>query len=511
MPAIPINPDKATFTAYARAVEAVVPLVYKLPNDGLFAWSAFAALESSSAYAFLLESAETGKNGRYSFMSADPRRRIQLVDGQLHIYDAAGTLLKQTSCRDPLTDLEHYLLAYRQTPADNPDLPPFLGGVVGYLGYDCVHYFEPVGDMKADLLNVPDMLWLQTDCVAIFDHYRQELFLVKNCYREDNAGEHWEQCYDAAVAQLKQFLARLQTAPAAPMQLPTAETADTAETAANLPQSNFTRETFEAMVERAKEHIRAGDIFQIVPSQRFTFSQQIATIDIYRRLRRINPSPYMFHFKCGDFSVVGSSPELMLGCHNNHLTVRPIAGSRPRGKDAAADNQLEQELKADAKEVAEHLMLVDLGRNDLGRVAKIGSVQVPPEQFCRIERYSHIMHMVSDVKAILAADKTPFDAARATFPAGTLSGAPKVRAMQLINNFEPCKRNLYGGFAGYISHHGDMLTCIIIRTLVIKDKLCHVQAGGGIVADSRADKEYEESVNKAMAALRAAYLPPAKT
>lgn len=508
MPVIPINPDKATFAEYAGAAGAVVPLVYKLPNEGLFTWSAFAALESSSDYAFLLESAETGKNGRYSFMGAAPHRRILLTDGALQIYDAAGTLLKQSRCRDPLTDLEHYLLPYRQRQVDNPNLPPFLGGVVGYLGYDCVHYFEPVGDMKADLLNVPDMLWLQTDCVAVFDHYRQELILVKNCYREDIADDDWEQYYDTATGQLRQFLARLQTAETLPMTLPPPAAAPAA---VNLPHSNFTRQAFEDMVQRAKDYIRAGDIFQIVPSQRFTFPQQAPAMDIYRRLRHINPSPYMFHFKCGNFSVVGSSPELMLGCRDRRLTVRPIAGSRPRGTDADADNRLEQELKTDAKEIAEHLMLVDLGRNDLGRVAQIGSVRVPPERFCRIERYSHIMHMVSDVEAILAEDKTPFDAARATFPAGTLSGAPKVRAMQIINEFEPCKRNLYGGFAGYISHQGDMLTCIIIRTLVAKDGMCHVQAGGGIVADSQADKEYEESVNKAMAALRAAQTPAAQT
>lgn len=505
MAALPINPDRTAFAAYAKQAGAVVPLVFKMPNEGLFAWSAFAALERDNDYAFLLESADTGKNGRYSFMGAAPRRRVLLANGQLQVRAASGDLLHDAPCTDPLSDLEHYLAPYDQAAADNPLLPPFLGGTVGYLGYDCVHYFEPVGDMKEDLLGVPDMLWLQTDCLAVFDHYRQELFLVKNCYRED-IGDDWNACYDSAAEELQKFLASLQTAAPPPMQLPLSAAAAEPPPAGALPQSNFSEETFCQMVADAKQYIRAGDIFQVVPSQRFTFAQRAAALDIYRTLRRINPSPYMFHLKCGGFSVVGSSPELMLSCQQRALTVRPIAGSRPRGKDEAQDKIMEDELRSDEKEIAEHLMLVDLGRNDLGRVAQIGSVAVPQAQFCRIERYSHIMHMVSDVQATLAEGKTPFDAARATFPAGTLSGAPKVRAMQIINELEPCKRNLYGGLAGYISHTGDMLTCIVIRTMVIKDGLCHVQAGGGVVADSVPRKEYEESINKAMAALRAAQL-----
>lgn len=526
---LPINPDKAAFVAYAAQCTAakadVIPLVCKLPNEGLFVWSAFAALERDSPYAFLLESAETGKNGRYSFMGAAPRRCIAFQNGELKITErrpAAGGKtaaavyqpLRAARCDDPLRGLEDYLAGYRQRAPDNPLLPPFLGGAVGYLGYDCAHYFEPIGNMKEDLLQVPDMLWMQTDCVAAFDHYRQELILIKNCYREEvengRAGrDHWGEYYPQAMDDLRALLARLQSAPPPPLHLPSAAASAAAASAeaqeeSPLPQSNFSRDGFCGMVERAKTHIRAGDIFQVVPSQRFTFPQRASAVSIYRRLRRINPSPYMFHLKCGNFSAVGSSPELMLGCSQGELTVRPIAGSRPRGKSGAADAALEAELRADAKETAEHLMLVDLGRNDLGRVAAVGSVCVPPHKFCRVERYSHIMHIVSDVQARLAGGKTPFDAMRATFPAGTLSGAPKVRAMQIINNLEPCKRNLYGGLAGYLSHTGDILTCIVIRTLVAKDGYCHVQAGGGIVADSQPQKEYEESVNKAMAALKAA-------
>lgn len=512
MPALPVNPSREAFIATAADGAAVVPLVFKLPNEGLFAWSAFAALERDNDYAFLLESAETGKNGRYSFMGAAPRRRIVLRDGRVSVLDGSGATLSEETVTDPLSDLERILAPYAHRLTAQQELPPFLGGVVGYLGYDCVHYFEPVGEMKEDRLGVPDMLWMQTDCLAAFDHYRQELILVKNCYREDVAAQagDWGACYDAACAQLRTLLTQLQTAPPPPMHLPVASASpelnapSAPRTPDTLPQSNFSQAEFCTMVDEAKNYIRAGDIFQMVPSQRFTFPQTTSAVNIYRNLRRINPSPYMFHLKCGDFSVVGSSPELMLSCQRGDLLVRPIAGSRPRGADTAQDTALAEELLQDEKEIAEHLMLVDLGRNDLGRVARLGSVQVPAAQFTRIERYSHIMHIVSDVQAVLAEGKTPFDAARATFPAGTLSGAPKVRAMQLINQFEPCKRNLYGGLAGYISHCGDMLTCIVIRTLVAKDGCCHVQAGGGIVADSQPQKEYEESVNKAMAALAAA-------
>lgn len=493
---IPVNPDEAAFVAYATADNAAVaPLVFKIANDGLFAWAAFAALERDNAYAFLLESAETGKNGRYSFMGAAPRRLFLFQDGVFKIVAANGEVMQEKRSRHPLRELQAQFTA---APVGE-GLPPFLGGVVGYLGYDCARYFEPVGDAKKDELDVPDMLWMQTDSLFIFDHYRQELYVIKNGYREDDGGD-WGAWYRRARQEAEDSLHRLQQAPRPPLRLPTAAE----EGEALLPQSSHSRESFCAMVERAKEHIRAGDIFQVVPSQRFSFPQTIPALDIYRNLRRINPSPYMFHFKCDDFCVVGSSPELMLHCDRGDLLLRPIAGTKPRGGDAREDDRLERELRDDEKEIAEHLMLVDLGRNDLGRVAAIGSVAVPDDRFCRIERYSHVMHMVSDVTAVLAADKTPIDAAMATFPAGTLSGAPKVRAMQIINDLEPSKRNIYGGLAGYIGHGGDMMTCIVIRTLIAKDGKCHVQAGGGIVADSVPEKEYQESVNKAMAVLRAA-------
>lgn len=498
---IPVNPDKRTFAAAARKMSAaVLPLVFKLPNDGLFVWSAFARLEEREPYAFLLESAETGPGGRYSLMGGAPRRLFFLRDKRFIVARGNGEILSETPCVDPFVSLGAELEEVN-APADGR-LPPFLGGVVGYLGYDCVHYFEPLGDMKKDEIGVPDMLWMQTDMLAVFDHFRHELYVIKNCYRAD-VGDDWETAYDAGVSQTEEWLRHMQVAPP-PLRLP--KTGRAEERAAPLPPSSHTPESFAAMVERAKEHIRLGDIFQVVPSQRFSFPQPATALEIYRALRRINPSPYMFHLKCGDFAVIGSSPELMLNIDDGALRLRPIAGTRPRGRDAAEDVEMEAQLRADEKEIAEHLMLVDLGRNDLGRVAAIGSVVVPKEGFCRIERYSHVMHMVSDVEARLAADKTPLDAARAAFPAGTLSGAPKVRAMEIINDLEHCKRNIYGGFAGYIGHNRDMRTCIIIRAMLVKDGVCHVQAGGGVVADSSGQKEYEESVNKAMAVLRAARL-----
>ena len=500
---IPVNPDQAAFVGYARqTAAAVVPLVFKIANDGLFAWSVFAKLERCNRYAFLLESAETGKNGRYSIMGAAPRRLFTFQDGVFKITDGDGNILSEKVSDSPIDDLA---AQFPGAPSCET-LPPFLGGAVGYMGYDCVRYVEPVGAAKRDDLKIPDMLWMQTAMLSVFDHHRQELFVVKNCYREDigDDWDDWDACYAAARAAVEQWLEELDDLPRPRLRLPAAESSSSARTEEALPQGSHSRESFCAMVEKAKEHIRAGDIFQVVPSQRFTFPQNMPPLEVYRNLRRINPSPYMFHLKCGDFCVVGSSPELMLECNANKLLLRPIAGTRPRGRTPEEDERMEDELRADAKEMAEHMMLVDLGRNDLGRVAAVGSVTVPSEQFCRVERYSHVMHMVSDVRAVLASGKTAFDAVAATFPAGTLSGAPKVRAMQIINELEESKRNIYGGMAGYICHDGGMMTCIIIRTLVAKDNMFYVQAGGGIVADSVPEKEYQESVNKARAALLAA-------
>lgn len=349
--------------------------------------------------------------------------------------------------------------------------------------------------MKADLLQVPDMLWMQTDIIAVFDHYRNDVYVIKSCYREDIV-DGWDEMYRRGRHEAEALLAVFSNVQKPVMRLATTACHQLNKT------SNMMRDQFCDIVRQFKEYIAAGDIFQGVPSQRFSFPQPAPALDIYRCLRRLNPSPYMFYLKCDDFVVAGSSPELLVSCEKKHLQLRPIAGTRPRGNDAQEDTALEAELLADEKERAEHLMLVDLGRNDLGRVAAAGTVKV--SRFCHVERYSHVMHIVSNVEGVLADDKSSFDALRAAFPAGTLSGAPKVRAMQLINSTESCKRHFYAGGIGYIGFDGDMMTCIAIRAFVAKEGKCHVQSGSGIVADSDPAMEYQESLNKAAAVLRAA-------
>ena len=492
----PINPQADEFIAFAEAGKSlVVPLIFRVPNDGLLAWAAFATLENRHPYAFLLESAATGDNGRYSFMGIAPRRLFCFSDGVFSVRTGDGRVLQESPCTDPITALQQQIEG-SPAPAAGGDLPPFWGGVVGYMGYDCVHYFEKVGEMKPDFLKVPDMIWMQTDLLAVFDHYRHYAYIIKSCYAEDAAGD-WGACYVRGRRQATTLLEQLSASQSPALRLPPPPPPRPLQV-----QSNFSRDEFCRVVEAFKRHITAGDIFQGVPSQRLSFAQLAPTLDIYRCLRRMNPSPYMFYLKCGDFVAAGASPELMIWCDNQRMQLRPIAGTRPRGKNPAADAALEAELLADKKEIAEHLMLVDLGRNDAGRVAQAGSVRV--SRFCTIEKYSHVMHIVSAVEGVLRPPYSSFDALRAAFPAGTLSGAPKVRAMQLINEYEPCKRNIYGGCAGYVGFDGGMTTCIAIRSFVAKDGRCHVQAGSGIVADSIPENEYQESLNKAAAVLRAA-------
>ena len=496
--AAPINPDENAFVEFAKFAIAqdaqIAPLIFKIPNDGLLAWAAFAALEKSYPSAFLLESADMSEYGRYSCMGASPRRIFRFANGVFNICHHNGEVIEQAACQDPLAALQEHAIL-RCAPIGE-GLPPFIGGVVGYMGYDCAHYFEPIGEYKPDLLNAPDMVWMQTDWLVVFDHYRHELYVVKSCYTQD-VDNDWRQCYQNGRAQALKLLAQMSSAAAPILQMPSAAAASSLAIT-----SNMTREQFCDTVQVFKKHIHAGDIFQGVLSQRFSFAQPAPPLDIYRCLRRTNPSPYMFYLKCHDFVVAGSSPELMVSCRKRRVHLRPIAGTRPRGETTAADLALETELLADEKEIAEHLMLVDLGRNDVGRVAQAGTVKV--SRFCKVERYSHVMHIVSAIEGQLDDARAPFDALRAAFPAGTLSGAPKVRAMQLINDYEPCRRNLYGGCAGYIGFDGDMMTCIMIRSFVAKEGYCYAQAGGGIVADSQPDKEYAESQAKARAVLHAA-------
>ena len=507
---IPVNPGESEFAEFAARATArgmtMIPLILRAAADDLSAWRAFSELERDSSHAFLLESADRGgAGGRYSYLGAHPRRIMTLEDGVFRTTDGAGKTLSEAERADPLDALRAEMQKMRGPWS--PELPPFIGGIVGYMGYDCAHYFEPtIGEMKRDEIGAPDMLWMLADRVLAFDHWRRELWLIRHCDANER-GDDWKKAFHSGREELGEWLARIQ-APAPPLPLPAPGAREFAGDPPP-PQSNFSREEYCAAVEKAKALIRRGDIFQVVPSQRFRWKQRATPLEFYRALRRVNPSPYMFCLKFGKYAAAGASPELMVRCADGKILVRPIAGTRPRGRGAEEDAQMEAELRADEKEIAEHMMLVDLGRNDLGRVAKPGSVRVPPERFCAVERYSHVMHMVSDAEAILGAEFDAYDAMRATFPAGTLSGAPKVRAMQIINDLEPCKRGIYGGLTGYAGFNGDLATCIAIRTLVTRENQAgerdaFAQAGGGVVADSQPEREWQESVNKAMAVLKAA-------
>jgi anthranilate synthase component 1 len=440
---------------------------------------------------FLLESVEGGERiARYSFIGVAPRTKYVIRGDQVTISEGADV---RTISLDPGSDPTCFLQAElsRFQTAPTAGLPRFVGGLVGYLGYEGVRHFEPklIPLMPASAL--PDAIYLLSDTVVAFDHVRGSLFLIAHVLDGDES---------AAQRKLDEIESRLK-APVPP-------------SAARKPKhggtrSNVTQPAFEAMVRTAKEFIAAGDIFQVVLSQRFTRETAAAPFDIYRAVRRLNPSPYMFFFDFGEvdggpLTLVGASPEIFVRLEERKASLRPIAGTRPRSADPAADEALAVELLADPKERAEHVMLVDLGRNDLGRVSEYGSVKVP--EFFTIERYSHVMHIVSHVEGIMRPGLTAFDLVRAAFPAGTVSGAPKVRAMEIISELEQGARGPYAGMVGYFGFDGAMDTCIAIRTLVAHGKTVSVQAGAGIVADSDPASEYRETVNKAKAMLKAVEL-----
>ncbi|MBI2517899.1 MAG: anthranilate synthase component I [Opitutae bacterium] len=468
------TPSRESFLQLSKSGN-VVPVSTDLLADLETPVSAFAKLRGHGP-AFLLESVEGGEHvSRYSFIGCNPRKVLSVRPGD----------------GDPLKVLEDEMRRYR--PVAIPGLPPFTGGAVGYLGYEFIHGVEKTVPLAArDELGLPVMWFMLCDSLVVFDRVRQILRLVVNAHIEGDAGA----AYDRAVAELERLRKVLQQ-PNPLQPLPLVDTG-----AVVVPPSNFTKPAFEKMVEDSKEYIRAGDIFQIVLSQRFTRPFARSPLELYRALRTVNPSPYMFILETGDFSLVGASPEVHVRLTGRQTEIRPIAGSRPRGKTHEEDVALEKELLADDKEKAEHLMLVDLARNDLGRVCTYGTVKVP--EFMTVERYSHIMHIVSQVEGQLAPERTAFDLMRATFPAGTVSGAPKIRAMQLIAQMEGLQRGSYAGALGYFSYDGNLDSCITLRTALLKDGKIHVQAGGGIVADSVPALEYQESVNKASAILKAA-------
>jgi anthranilate synthase component 1 len=459
----------------ARAREHVlVPITLELIADRETPVSAFLKLRGAGP-AFLLESAEQGlRFGRYSFIGFAPREVIRWSlgdDGDPYAIAAAAVARSS------------------QAPVDG--LPPFAGGAVGYFGYDLVRTVESLGEPNEDQLGLPDMALMLTDLLVVFDHLKHTLTILANV---DTGAEDLTASYERAAAAIEAVRRRL----GAPVPLPAEPVA-----VRPLPEfrSNMTRERFEGMVARIIEYVYAGDAFQVVPSQRWSAPVELDAFSIYRGLRVVNPSPYMYFLDFGDFQLAGASPEPLITVTGRRVTTRPIAGTRPRGEDAAADAALEAELLSDPKELAEHMMLVDLGRNDLGRVCEYGSVRV--ETLEEIERYSHVMHIVSTVAGTLRDGVGAMDALRATLPAGTLSGAPKVRAMQIIDELEPVKRGGYGGAVGYLAYSGDLDTAIHIRTVVVKDGVAHVQAGGGTVADAEPAKEFRESEAKARAVLRA--------
>ncbi len=467
------SPSREAFLQLSRKGN-VVPVCTDLLADLETPVSAFAKLRGQGP-AFLLESVEGGENvSRYSFIGCNPRKIITAAAGD----------------GDPLKLIEAELAGYR--PVEVPGLPPFTGGAVGYLGYEYIHSVEPTVPLAAkDELGVPAMWFMLCDSVLAFDRAHQTMRLIVNAHIGTDAGA----AYDAACVELR----RMQAALDKPTPLASATLGDTGPV--QVPAGNFTKAAFEQVVEDSKEFIRAGDIFQIVLSQRFSRQFTKAPLDLYRALRTVNPSPYMFLLDTGDFALVGASPEVHVRLTGRKVEIRPIAGTRPRGKTSAEDVALEKELLADEKERAEHLMLVDLARNDIGRVCAYGTVKVP--EFMVIERYSHVMHIVSQVEGQLAPERSAFDLMRATFPAGTVSGAPKIRAMQLIAEKEGTQRGSYAGALGYFSYDGNLDSCITLRTALIKAGQVHIQAGAGIVADSVPASEYLETINKASALFKA--------
>jgi len=439
---------------------------------------------------FLLESAEAAERfGRYSFLGFDPKRTLSYRDGLYTVVDADGVW--EVPAPDPFRGLAG--IVGRKSVAPLPNLPAFVGGAVGYFSYDAVCYLERLPDVPPEDLHVPEAYFAVTDTLVVFDHLRHKVLvisLIDAARLRDVEGEGFAAAYRRATDDIRRVAERLSA--------PLARRALSAGSGSFEISSNFTRASYEEVVERAKEYIRAGDAFQIVPSQRF--QAQIGDLDpllLYRGLRTVNPSPYMTYLKLGDLFLVGASPEPLVRVEGRRVMTRPIAGTRPRGATPEEDGALAEELLTDEKERAEHVMLVDLGRNDLGRVSEVGSVEL--SSFMEIERYSHVMHIVSTVEGDLQEDLTALDALAAAFPAGTVSGAPKVRAMEIIDELEPTRRGPYAGATGYYGVDGRLDTCITLRTALLKEGTAYFQAGGGVVADSVPFLEYEETRNKARA------------
>ncbi len=487
-----LRPDYKEFSRLARDF-SLVPVVKSVSADLLTPVSAFLSIADGEPNAFLLESVERGEHiGRYSFLGVRPYMKVEA--------HAAEIVLERRRSRERQTgnvfELVKRLLREHRS-ATIPGLPPFTGGAVGYFSYDVVRQLENIGDRARDDLHLPDCALMFFDRLLAFDHLRHQIHIIATA---DVSRESTHKAYARAAADIarleKKLSSRLRPSHwqwAVPRSRPKLKI-----------HAQTTRQQHEKNVERAKEYIAAGDIFQVVLSRRVDFKPEVEPFNLYRALRTVNPSPYLYFLKFGDVQVLGSSPEMLVRVTGRKLEYRPIAGTHRRGRDEPEDQHLEQQMLQDEKERAEHVMLVDLGRNDLGRVSEYGSVKVRDLMY--VERYSHVMHMVSALEGTLRKGLDALDAFAACFPAGTLSGAPKVRAMQIIEELEPVRRGVYGGSVLYADFAGNLDSCITIRTMVLKGKKAYLQAGGGIVADSDPAKEFQETVNKAQAVIKAVEL-----
>ncbi|HVT89267.1 MAG TPA: anthranilate synthase component I [Tepidisphaeraceae bacterium] len=501
-------PDAQEFTRLAQSAE-VIPVYRQLLGDHLTPVTAFEVL-GRDEHAFLLESVVGGDQiGRYSFIATGPSLLFFVLQGKAAVVTPPFAPREFTTT-DPLADLQKLLP--KRKYYHNPKLPAFTGGLVGFAGYDTIRYYEKLPNPPKDDRHLPDMLFGLYNELVIFDHVDKTIKVVANAAvggRQQAAGSESatagrplpaarsvEDSYRDACRRVDEIVHRLTQPPVSKL-----GEIDTSMPLSLAYSSNMTREQFEQAVEKGKEYIRAGDIFQFVPSQRLRVQSQAKPFDVYRALRIINPSPFMFFLKSPVCTLIGSSPEILCRVENGVVTSRPLAGTRRRGTTHEEDLALEKELLADPKERAEHIMLVDLHRNDIGRVSKVGTVKV--SDVMTVERYSHVMHITTNVTGQLDDDKTSFDALRVSLPVGTVSGAPKIRAMQIIDELEPTRRGPYGGAVGYVDLAGNMDTCIALRTIVWKNGIYDVQAGAGIVADSVPAGEYEETMNKAKAMLKA--------
>jgi len=505
-----VSPSFAEFRRLARQGN-VVPVYRTIVADLLSPVSAFLSLSpqhgrdsNSHPHSFLLESVEGGERvGRYTFFGVDPFQIVSCRGDRITVRrgEAVAAVSDRRifgAQRAPLQEETGNIFEFLRRlgalyhSVEIPGLPPFTAGAVGYLSYEAVRMLERLPARVAADVDLDDAVFMYFSNVLAFDHVQHRLFLIANVLTEEGSGSLRAK-YDAACRHLDHLESRLHR----PLRLPRV----------SRPQGplhvrpNMPRAHYEAMVERSKEYIRAGDIFQVVLSQRMEVPVRVPAFDVYRALRAVNPSPYMYYLRLGDSTVLGSSPEMLVKVAGRHVEYRPIAGTRPRGKSEEEDRRLEAELRSDAKECAEHIMLVDLGRNDVGRVSVFSSVH--PTDIMFVERYSHVMHLVSQITGQLRPDADTYAALAACFPAGTLTGAPKVRAMEIIDELEPTRRGLYGGAVLYLDFSGNLNSCIVIRTVLIKDKIAYLQAGAGIVADSVPAREYDECQNKARAVLRA--------